>query len=86
MIASQFEPSLSSASPVRTTTRCSSSPFARSAYATPTAIGRPWPREPVDASIPGTCARSGCAPRIESYPMNRVSSLAGKKPFRASTA
>src|SRR5206468_3302868 len=47
-IASQFEPSFSSASPVRTTTRWSSRPFARSAYATPTAIGRPCPSEPVE--------------------------------------
>ena len=28
-------------------------PFARSACATPTAIGRPWPSDPVDASTPG---------------------------------
>lgn len=40
-IASQFEPSFSSASPVSTKTRCSFSARARSAYATPTAIGRP---------------------------------------------
>ena len=60
-IASQFEPSFSSASPVRTNTRCSSRLRARSAYATPTAIGSPCPSEPVEASTPGTRLRSGCA-------------------------
>ena len=40
-IASQFEPSFSSASPVRTTTRGSASALARRPWATPTASGSP---------------------------------------------
>ena len=34
--------------------------------AIPTAIGKPCPKAPVDASIPGTFSFSGCPPRMES--------------------
>ncbi len=83
---SQLDPSLSSASPVSTTTRGSSEPFARSAWPTPTAIAMPWPSEPVEASIPGTCWRSGCEPNLPSYSRNVSSHSGGKNPFAARIA
>ena len=86
VIASQLEPSLSSASPQSTTTRWSERPFARSASATPTAIGRPWPSEPVDASMPGTSVRSGCEPSRPPCSMKSSSQASGKNPFAARIA
>src|SRR6266705_3005972 len=77
-IASQMLPSLHSPSPIRANTRRSLF-LIRSASAMPTAIERPCPSEPVEASTPGTWLRSGCDPRILSYPINVLSAEAGKK-------
>ena len=51
--ASHIEPSAISESPHRHQTRYGSLSRRRPAIATPTAIGRPWPSEPVATSVGG---------------------------------
>ena len=54
--------------------------------ASPSAIDRPWPSEPVAASMPGSSVRSGCPcsglPSLRSV----MSCDSGKKPAFAITA
>ena len=83
MKASQFDPSPSSPSPVIHTT------FALIFWylnprAMPTAIGIPWPKDPVDASQPVIFFESGCIPYADSYLLNVLSDSIGTKPRIAS--
>ena len=78
--ASWFEPSSSSASPTRQKTRGQLT-RARSASARPTAIGKPWPSEPLAISTPGRAARSGWRPRGESKAPKPRQRSPGRSPW-----
>jgi hypothetical protein len=79
---SKLLPSSSSPSPISTTTRGRRRPWARSASAVPTAIGSPWPSDPLEISTPGIRVRSGCMPSGESN-VPKVGSTAGSRNPRA---
>ena len=82
MRASQFEPSWSSPSPVRTRTR-RGEPSILAARASPTAMGRPRLSGPVPASTPGTLVRAGWPLRRESGWTKVSNSAAPSRPAAA---
>lgn len=78
--AFQLDPSLSSPSPTMANTRAGLFFICR-ARAIPTPIGKPCPRDPVEASTPGIIPRSGCPPKDEIFWWKVSRRLRSKLPY-----